>query len=75
MRYWLIPVLFCAGVAQANAQQAGGSVAGGLVVIPGSFIGTNFSSKPVSATAGVQLGQNNSDKASRPRCRTAQFPA
>lgn len=59
MKYWLIPILFCAGVAQAHAGQAGGSFAGGLVVFTPSFIGTNISSKPLSATAGVQLQQNN----------------
>ncbi len=59
MKYWLIPVLFCTGVAQAHAGQAGGSFAGGLFVLTPGFIGTNISSKPVSATAGVQGQQNN----------------
>ncbi len=57
MKYWLIPFLICAGATQANAQQAGGT--GGLLVLTPHFIGTNFSSKPVSVTAGVGAGQNN----------------
>ncbi len=60
MKYWLIPLLVCAGAAQANAQQAGGiGGAGGLFVLTPNFIGTNFHSKPVSVTAGAGVGPNN----------------
>ncbi len=46
MRYWIIPVLVCAGAAQAHA---------------GSFIGANINNPIVSVKAGAALGQTNSD--------------
>ncbi len=53
MKYWLIPVLLCAGAAQAHADSFLG-----LGTSPG-LIGVNISNPLVSATAGVQLGQHN----------------
>ncbi len=53
MKYWIVPVLVCAGVAQAHA--------GGFLGGNSTFVGVNMTNPLVSAKAGVALGQNNSD--------------
>ncbi len=53
MKYWLIPVLICAGAAQAHAQAPLG-----LGGAPG-LIGVNIHNPLVSATAGVEFGPHN----------------
>lgn len=52
MKYWIVPVLLCAGAAQAQA--------GGFLSLNPNFIGVVIRNPLLSATAGVQLGQNNS---------------
>ncbi|RTL84344.1 MAG: hypothetical protein EKK29_13920 [Hyphomicrobiales bacterium] len=51
MKYLIIPVLVCAGAAQAHA--------GDFFSLSPSFIGVNIRNPLLSATAGVQLGPNN----------------
>ncbi len=46
MKYWIIPVLVCAGAAQAHA---------------GSFLGANINNPIVNLKAGVSAGPTNSD--------------
>ncbi len=52
MKYWLIPVLICAGASQAHADFLGMGSQPGL-------IGVNIHNPLVSATAGVQFGPHN----------------
>ncbi len=50
MKYWIIPVLICAGAAQAHA---------------GSFLGANINNPIVNLKAGVSAGPTNSDTATQ----------
>ncbi|WP_363347179.1 hypothetical protein [Methylocystis echinoides] len=51
MKYWLIPLLVCAGAGQAQAQ--------GFISVSPSFIGVNINNPLLGAVAGVQFGQHN----------------
>jgi hypothetical protein len=53
-KFLLIPVLLCAGAAQAQAQALGS-----FISVSPSFIGVNINNPLLSAVAGVQFGQHN----------------